>query len=355
MTKNNAISIALIKWFKHNKRTLPWREKPHWYKTFLSEIILQQTTVEQGLPYFSKFLADYPTIEHLSKASEEEVLLKWSGLGYYARARNMLKAAGQLQNIHNGQFPQNYKQALALPGIGPYSAAAILSIAFNQPFAVVDGNVIRVLSRLFYIKEDTRLKATLNKISAHAQQILSLKQPGQHNEALMELGALICSPLTPQCKICPLSAWCKTGKKGETERIPYKSKAKPKQKKYNLVCIVVHNNKIALMKRPPNGLLASMWEFPVYEATESEFNKRDWLVAASHYALPAAVNTYGKKLKHIYSHIDLSYDFALYIAEDVKQHSYKKTKWVTTEELENMALNHAHKKALKWLRLIIKP
>ena len=220
----------LLNWFKKNKRGLPWRKEPNWYKTFLSEIILQQTTVAQGLPYFQKFLKKYPDIGSLAQANEQDVLHLWAGLGYYSRARNMLKTAKIISNNYAGHFPQDYKTALSLPGIGPYSASAILSIAFNLPYPVVDGNVIRVISRLFAIKNDTRDPITLKSIKEYAHRLLDKKEPGSFNEAMMELGTMVCNLKLPQCQSCPLNNFCTAYQKDLTKIIPYKSKPAKKKK-----------------------------------------------------------------------------------------------------------------------------
>ncbi len=202
------VSNTLIKWYLLNHRELPWRSSTDPYIIWLSEIILQQTRVDQGLPYFNRFVDKYPTISHLAKAPEDEVLKIWQGLGYYSRARNLHATAKLVHQQYAGVFPSNYDQIKALKGVGVYTAAAITSFAFNQPFAVVDGNVYRVLARLF--GESTPIDTTTGKklFAELANDLLNKKTPGIHNQAIMEFGATLCRPASPDCHICPFNGQC---------------------------------------------------------------------------------------------------------------------------------------------------
>ncbi len=262
---HNKLHAALLDWFRQNKRNLPWRKNPHWYHTFLSEFLLQQTQVEQALPYYGKFLVTYPDISVLAKASEDEILNLWAGLGYYSRARNMVKAARQIQSEYHGHFPVEWKQALGLPGIGPYTAAAILSIAFNQPYAVLDGNVIRVLSRLHLIGDDIRLPASRHRFQTLANELLDRKKPGEFNEAMMELGATICLPRNPVCINCPLNSFCNAYKNNTVGKYPFKSAAAARKQMKHYVFLLECDQKLFIRQRPNKGLLARMWEFPYWE------------------------------------------------------------------------------------------
>ncbi len=330
----------LLNWFKNSKRNLPWRDKPNWYKTFLSEIILQQTTVEQGLPYYYKFINNYPDIFALAQADEQKILLDWAGLGYYARARNLLKAAKIIVSEYDGNFPADYNKALNLPGIGPYTAAAILSIIFNQNYAVVDGNVIRVLSRIFNVDSDIRLPATVKNINKLAQAVLNPLVPGEHNEALMELGALICLPTNPKCNKCPVAEFCQAKRLEKIEYIPFKSPAPKKKKVFNHVMIYKNEDKVLIARKPSRGLLAGMWEFPVVNVSEKDFNKNGY---KSYY-------DESPQMKHIYSHIELSYKGYLTETKTVKySNEYQELKWVAEKELNRYAIHNAHKKLIKWL------
>ena len=340
----------LITWFRKNKRPLPWRLNPSWYKTYLSEIILQQTTVDQGLPYFTKFLSAYPNIQSLAAADEQNILNLWAGLGYYSRARNMHKAAKKIILEYAGEFPQDYKSALKIPGIGPYSTSAILSIAFNEPVAVADGNVIRVLARVFALQDDTRQKSTIKKITEYAGLLLDKIRPGLFNESLMELGALVCKPQKPLCKNCPINEYCHAYNKDLVKTIPYKSSPAPKHKKYNFVFILTNNSKFCLVRRPSKGLLASMWELPVLEVEAASFDNPPDNLFMEYYKAKGKIKSVSQHFRHIYSHIDLRYKaFVIHVSSrQIEQRLYTDTAWVHTEELTNYAIHNAHKKVIEW-------
>ena len=343
-------------WFLTNKRDLPWRQNTHWYTTLLSELILQQTTVQQGLPYYHKFVKKYPDIFALANAGEQEVLHLWAGLGYYARGRNLLKTAKALVAQHNGDFPADLKQALALPGIGPYSAAAILSIAFDKPYAVIDGNVIRVICRLFGISTDTRNAATIKKIKSIGQRLLDKGEPGVYNEGMMELGALVCTPKLPKCKSCPLQNYCRAYNKNLTESIPCKSPPAAKSKKYNLVGLCSYKNKICIMRRLGKGLLAGMWELPVLEIAEKNFFEANDESFAKEYKINGKYQKSSPDFRHIYSHIDLRYSVHVFDLNNnqINQKNYVELRWCKFSELSNFAIHNAHKKILDWYASDIK-
>ena len=204
----NIIQDTLLKWFDANRRDLPWRHNPTPYEVWLSEVILQQTRVSQGMDYYLRFIERWPTVVDLAEASEEEVLKMWQGLGYYSRARNLHHCAQQVTSEHKGQFPPDYEKLKQLKGIGDYTAAAIASIAFNLPHAVVDGNVYRVLARLYDIDTPININEGQKLFAQLAEDLLNRKQPGLHNQALMEFGALHCTPKNPNCLLCPLQAQC---------------------------------------------------------------------------------------------------------------------------------------------------
>ena len=197
---NNSFTVTLQNWYISHKRPLPWRDISDPYRIWLSEIILQQTRVAQGMPYYEKFVARYPTVSELAEASEDDILQLWQGLGYYSRGRNLLKCAQQIVNQYNGEFPKDIKEVKKLPGIGDYTASAILSFAFNQPHAVLDGNVYRVLSRIYGISEPIQTPAAHKLFKSIATEVLDQKNPAQHNQAMMEFGALHCTPKKPNCQ-----------------------------------------------------------------------------------------------------------------------------------------------------------
>jgi A/G-specific adenine glycosylase len=210
----------LLSWFAKRKRDLPWRRTKDPYRIWLSEIMLQQTRVAAVIPYYQRFLEKFPTVQALARAKTETVLSRWAGLGYYSRARNLQGAAKEIVARHAGKFPREYGEALALPGIGRYTAAAVLSIAYEEPFAVLDGNVARVLARIGAVRGDLRAPALWRSLEAEAQDLLARKSSGDWNQAMMELGATLCTPKSPRCVECPVSAWCRARKLGVAGEIP---------------------------------------------------------------------------------------------------------------------------------------
>ncbi|MDG5766006.1 A/G-specific adenine glycosylase [Balneolales bacterium ANBcel1] len=262
MTVSSDIS-ALISWYHTNRRDLPWRASGDPYRIWLSEVMLQQTRVDQALPYYRRFTRRFPDVTALADADIDEVLRLWEGLGYYSRARNLHRAARQIVERHNGRFPDTYKDALALSGIGPYTASAVLSIAFGKPHAVVDGNVIRVVSRLFAIGGDVRGTGVQKEIQRRADGLMDRERPGDFNQAMMELGATVCTPAAPDCGSCPLQLSCKAFQLGRTGDFPWKSPAK-KRPHYQIAVGVVSDGsgRLLIARRPEKAMLGGLWEFP---------------------------------------------------------------------------------------------
>jgi len=264
----------LLAWFSQFQRDLPWRRTRSPYHIWLSEIMLQQTRVRAVIPYYEKFLERFPTVEALAAAPEEEVLRLWSGLGYYLRARNLQKAAQEIVEKHKGAFPSDYAKALALPGIGAYTAAAILSIAYQKKHAVLDGNVARVLARLGATRGDLRANRTWQELQTTADHLLEEKSPGDWNQAMMELGATLCPPRSPQCLLCPVGEFCEARKKGLADVIPEK-RAKRDTVEVTLAALVLldHEGRTLLLPPPRTAaksaevddvptLVSRMWHFP---------------------------------------------------------------------------------------------
>lgn len=253
-------------WYQREKRLLPWRSTKNPYFIWLSEVILQQTRVQQGLPYYQKFIEAFPKIEKLAGAYEQDVLNLWQGLGYYSRARNMHKTAKHVVQECQGVFPKNYLELLKLPGIGPYSAAAIASFAFNEPRAVVDGNVYRVLSRYFNSSIPINKPEGQKFFQKMADELLDQKNPAAHNQAIMELGALICSPKKPNCASCPLSDSCEAQYKNAWQQLPVKiGKTKVRNRYLNyFVCLTA--DQILVQQRGDKDIWAKMYEFPLIES-----------------------------------------------------------------------------------------
>lgn len=262
------IQALLLLWYDENKRDLPWRDSPSPYQVWISEIILQQTRVSQGHGYYMRFTEKWPAITDLAQASEEEVLKMWQGLGYYSRARNLHHCARQVVEHHHGLFPTDFATLKQLRGIGDYTAAAIASIAFNQPVAVVDGNVYRVLSRLFDIDTPINNNEGQQLFAQLANTMLNREQPGIHNQALMEFGALHCVPKHPDCQNCVLLAHCLAAAHGTVDKRPVKlDKVKVKTRYFNYLVIRTEEG-IFLHKRNDNDIWKNLYDFPLVESNE---------------------------------------------------------------------------------------
>jgi len=263
------VSTLLSEWYEVHQRDLPWRRFPDPYKVWLSEIILQQTRVEQGLPYYEAILQRFPDVRTLAEAPLDDLLKLWQGLGYYSRARNLHTAAKQVVKEFGGVFPKNYSTLLRLKGVGEYTAAAISSIVYGEPKAVVDGNVYRVLSRLFNI--DTPINSTEGKriFSTLAAEILDQEHPSRHNQAIMEFGALQCVPVRPDCSICPLSAHCQGLAAERVAELPVKSKGVSKKERYFLYLVPTDGQHTWMQQRMEKDIWQNLWEFPLIETAKS--------------------------------------------------------------------------------------
>jgi A/G-specific adenine glycosylase len=258
-------TTLIQRWFRLNKRDLPWRETSDPYLIWLSEVILQQTRIEQGLPYFLKFSRKYPTVRHLATAPEDEVLNLWQGLGYYSRARNLQAGARYIVDFHFEKFPGSYDEILKIKGVGAYTAAAIASIAFKLPHAVVDGNVYRVLSRVFKIAEPIDSTSGKKIIAAAAYEILDKKNPGDHNQALMEIGSLVCTPKSPRCESCPVQVKCLSYADGTFLNYPVKEKKIKVRDRFFHYLVITDGKKTILKKRPPKDIWQGLYDFPLIE------------------------------------------------------------------------------------------
>ena len=252
-------------WYRQNKRDLPWRQDSDPYQIWLSEIILQQTRIEQGLPYFLKFKQNFPTVKHLAEANENTVLNLWQGLGYYSRARNLRQAAREVVDRHKGKFPETFSEILALKGVGEYTASAVASIAYNLPHAVVDGNVYRVLSRVFQIGDAIDSTAGKKIFAATAYDLLDKNNPGDHNQALMELGALVCTPRAPLCHACPVQVKCLSYTNSSFLNYPVKSKKTKVRNRYFHYLVVTDGKSTVLKKRIGKDIWHGLYDFRLIE------------------------------------------------------------------------------------------
>ncbi|WP_445748688.1 A/G-specific adenine glycosylase [Polaribacter sp.] len=272
-------SEILIFWYLKNNRDLPWRKTKNPYFIWLSEIMLQQTRVAQGMSYYLKFTENYPTVSELANASETEVLKMWQGLGYYSRARNLHFTAKYISNELNGKFPSTFKEIIALKGIGDYTASAIASICFNENTAVVDGNVYRVLARYFGIQTPINAVAGIKEFKELAQSLLDKTQPGTYNQAIMDFGALVCKPQNPLCNECPLSESCVALQKNLTKDLPVKEqKIKVKKRYFNYLVVITNDDKTILTQRNDKGIWQGLYQFPLIE-TDTKINEKELITS----------------------------------------------------------------------------
>ncbi len=261
----------LIEWYLQKKRDLPWRNTTNPYPIWLSEIILQQTRVAQGMPYFYAFLESFPTVKELAIADEQQVLKLWQGLGYYSRARNLHQTAQYIANELDGVFPNSYAGLIQLKGIGEYTAAAIASFAYNEPVPVVDGNVFRVVSRYFGIESDISAGKTKKEFTALAAELLSKEQPALFNQAIMEFGAMHCTPKNPDCENCIFNSSCVALQKGLVGQLPFKSKKIKIRKRYfNYIVLQDKKGNTKIQQRTDKGIWHNLYEFPLFETTQEE-------------------------------------------------------------------------------------
>jgi A/G-specific adenine glycosylase len=295
------ITKTLTYWYSNNKRDFPWRNTTDPYQIWLSEIILQQTQIKQGLPYYEAFTAKYPTVFDLANANESDVLKLWQGLGYYSRARNLHATAKHVVHHLKGKFPDNYKELLKLKGIGDYTASAIASICYNENTAVLDGNVYRFLSRYYGIDTPINTTTGFKTFKALAQDVLDKKNPAEHNQAIMDFGSRQCSPSSPDCSVCPFNKSCVAFTENIVDKLPVKLKAKQPVKKYfNFLVFVSDTGETILEKREQNGIWKNLYQFPLIE-TEKDNNS----------------NKFHSQLKDYTLIKDLNYELSLYNDVDI--------------------------------------
>lgn len=335
MTSLNAeIVPALLNWYDYNARILPWREDKNPYRIWISEIMLQQTRVEAVKPYYDRFMNAVPSIAELASIDDEVLMKLWEGLGYYNRARNLKKAAIEIMEQFDGTMPADYGLLLSLPGIGEYTAGAIGSIAFDLPVTAVDGNVLRIITRLTGSYDDILKQSTKKKVMTMLQEILPLDRVGDFNQALMELGAIVCLPNgAPNCEECPWDTRCQAYKKGLISEIPVKTPKKARRIEKRTVFLLKCQEKIALHQRPESGLLAGLWEFPNIDVPLSKPQLKEKLEndGIQHFSIRKL-----EKGKHIFSHVEwqmLAYEIEFQKIEDID--IIENLTWVTEEQLQN--------------------
>ena len=270
MSRVTAVRRALLAWYRRERRDLPWRRTRDPWAIWVSEVMLQQTRVETVIPYYERFMERFPTPAALADADADELMQRWAGLGYYSRARNLKAAAGQVVREHGGRVPDELAALRALPGVGRYTAGALASIAFDRPAPVVDGNVARVLARLFALELDVASPAGQRRLWAEAEALAQGPAPGELNQALMELGALVCTPRAPRCPSCPLRSRCRALGTGRVEALPLKApKASPRAVE-SVAALLLRGPRALAVRRPPSGLLGGLWELPGGELAAGE-------------------------------------------------------------------------------------
>ena len=342
----------LLGWYIKNQRKLPWRETRDAYLIWVSEVMLQQTQVKTVLPYYEAFVLRFPDVITLAGARQQTVLKAWEGLGYYARCRNLHHAAKVVRKEHNGKIPDDIKAFRNLPGVGEYIAAAVMSIAFNQPFAVVDGNVKRVLARLFEIDVPVNKPNTLKVFRSIAQELLDSNQPGTFNQAVMELGALVCKPKAPYCNQCPLGKVCQACKNLATGEYPVRVQSKPTPVYHLTAGVIIRKGKILIIRRPSEGLLGGLWEFPGGKIGEGEKPEKSCTrEIRKSVNLTVNIENFLTRVRHAYTHFRIVIDVFLcrYRSGAVKLNGAADYRWVTVNALKNYPFSKASHKFIPML------
>ena len=339
----------MIEWFLTNKRDLPWRNEKNPYKIWISEIMLQQTRVSSVVSYFNRFMNHFPTCQSLAEASLEDVYKVWEGLGYYSRAKNIWKSAQIIQDKFGGTFPQTYLEIISLPGIGEYTAGAILSIAYNQPYPAVDGNVLRVFARIFRIQKDILDPKTKKEITQLVGENLSVSSPSDYTESIMELGALLCLPKNPKCLVCPVHLSCLAFTNGEQDIIPIRLDKTIQVVEELVVLIVRVDEKIWIEKRAESGLLGGFWQLPnflkqndqpISQQIENFLRTKDICITSSQFLFSE---------KHIYSHRIWKMDVYEILVENSQSQNSENLLWILREDFQKFPIGGAFRKILKRL------
>ena len=335
MSIEKEISTAMISWYRANARQLPWRETKDPYKIWLSEIILQQTSVQQGLPYYLRFVERYPRLDLLAKASPDEVLKLWQGLGYYSRARNLHEAAKYIHEVLGGQFPQSYSELIKLKGVGKYTAAAIASFSFDEACVVVDGNVKRFISRLYGIMDSIDSSKTENTIRDHAQCLLNHQKPDEFNQTIMEIGAMVCTKNNPSCQSCPVSGVCVASAKNLQGEIPHRTKKTKKRDRYFYYALVVDKkDRLLIRQRNAKDIWKGLYEFPLIEAPSHKSAFPNLEEFGFNYTVKD--QQLSIVYKHLLSHQNIYAQFCKFtLDEDIAPNSHREYIKISTEAFKN--------------------
>lgn len=344
MNRSGEISVALLAWYDRCARSMPWRGIHDPYRTWVSESMLQQTRVETVIPYYGRFLARFPALSDLAAADEEEVLKLWEGLGYYSRARNLLRGAREVMESFGGELPRDPALLRKISGIGPYTAGAIASIAYDVPVPAVDGNVLRVFSRLFGVRENIARPEIRRKLEELAAAAVPETRPGDHNQAVMDLGATVCVPGTPDCGRCPLSAFCDAFARGDAADLPLLPRSAPQKVLSWTVPVICSGGKV-LVRRRKESLLHGLWCFPMLECPVQEAE------AAVQKKLGFPVRPAGSPVaaRHVFTHLIWEMS-VLPMEADPALSAPADYRWVTAQELDTLAFPTAMNVPLKTAR-----
>ncbi|SFF01915.1 A/G-specific adenine glycosylase [Alteribacillus iranensis] len=343
-----AFQEDLLQWYEENKRELPWRENQDPYRVWVSEIMLQQTKVETVIPYFKRFLENFPTVSSLAEAEEEQVLKTWEGLGYYSRARNLHSAVKEIKEVYGGEVPSSKEDFSSLKGVGPYTAGAVMSIAFDKPEPAVDGNVMRVFSRILLIRDDIGKSKTRKKFEQILPSFLEGIRPSQFNQALMELGALVCTPKSPGCLLCPVQDYCLARAEGVQTELPVKAKKKsPSTKEMAAVIVKNKEGKTLFHQRGETGLLARLWEYPNIEVEKGKEQEQVEKYLREQFGITATISKTVQYVQHVFSH--LIWNITVYDAHfhDKEAVDLKAGEWLHVEEAEKLTFPVSHQKILR--------
>jgi len=357
MDKYTQMRKALLEWYIANKRDLPWRNTHDPYQIWVSEVMLQQTQVKTVIPYFHRFIDRFPDIHVLAASDLQDVLKLWEGLGYYSRARNLHRAAGVVVKDLGGVIPSTEAKFKRLSGVGDYIAAAVLSIAYDQPLAVVDGNVKRVLSRLFLCDAPVNHSGSHAVFKKKAGELMDKAMPADYNQALMELGALVCRPKHPMCPACPLTIYCRASQRDQVGDFPRRKAARPLPEHALAVGVVMKKGKLLITRRPEKGLLGGLWEFPNGRIDDQETPNTACLRHLKTSAnITAEIETFVTRIKHAYTHFRITMDvFACcFISGRVRLNGPVDFRWLALDEIITYPLPKTVHKFMPALRKALK-
>lgn len=343
----------LIGWYKKNQRRLPWRQTTDPYHIWVSEVMLQQTQVNKVLQYYSNFIRQYPDVQALATTDLQQVLKSWELLGYYARARHLHQAAQIVVEKFEGYVPSNYSQFRQLPGVGDYIAAAVTSLAFNKPYPVVDGNVKRMLARLFTINSPVNRSSSSQIFQQAVRHLFAKKNPAQFNQAMMELGALLCRPRQPQCDKCPVKIYCRAHATNKQHKFPTKVKRNEIPRHHITIAVIRKDGRLLITQRAPAGLLGGLWEFP-----GGKMKKGESAIAALRREIKEEVNIQIKidehltRIKHAYSHFEIVMEvfLATYLSGTIKLRGAVDYRWISLSDIDKYPFPAANHKFFPLLR-----